>query len=145
MSNGQPFARNMRSSDTANLRTSRTLREKVLPRKTLQKPASNAETKQRPNPNQAARQGTKQETPAGQVDGGITESNTKQRDKESPKNQNGDSVATTLRRSEGVAAPSFSPGTLVEQGFDLLQLSLEHALDVLSLAIKLGGHLGLQR
>ena len=43
-----------------------------------------------------------------------------------------------------MAAPSFHPGSLVEERFDLLELGLEHALDVLTLGIQLGGDLGLQ-
>ena len=51
--------------------------------------------------------------------------------------------ATTLM-TEGVAEPSLSAWALGKERFDLLQLGLEHPLNVLALLIDLCGHLGVQ-
>jgi len=76
------------------------------------------------------------------VKGGGTKSNARpqqRKQKANPKVQ-----ATTLE-SKGVAEPSLGPGTLGEEGFDLLELRLEHSLDMLPLLVDLTGHLGLER
>jgi hypothetical protein len=101
-------------------------------------------TKQRTDMEAPRQTRTSQETPAGRIDSEMTVSNPKQNDKENPKGQSRFSKATTLGKSKGVAAPSFHPGTLVEKGLNLLQLSLKHALDVLALIVQLCSDLGLQ-
>lgn len=85
---------------------------------------------------------TNRETPAGKTNSEIHQPKARpQKSKNPPKQQ---AEATTLAGCKGVAAPSFSAGTLGEQCFDLLQLSLEHALDVMALVVDLGGDLSLQ-
>ena len=69
------------------------------------------------------------------IDGGGTKSKTgpQQGSQEAnPKIQ-----ATTLE-NKGVAAPSLRARALGQERFDLLQLRLEHALDMLALLVNLG-------